>query len=110
MLVFKVKQNLKPAVVPQVCPSTAMNVKPAPLAMAYKVTTGQRGPVGPQGEQGPQGIQGEQGLRGDSYFYLKIEDGYLIAYTASDDTVSENPFEFDEETGLLYYVIDEEQE
>lgn len=109
MLIFKVKQNLKPAVVPQICPSPAMKIKPAPIAMAYKVTTGQKGETGDTGPQGPQGEQGPQGLRGDSYFYLKIEDGYLYAYTASDDTVSQNPFEYDEETGNLWYYIDENQ-
>lgn len=109
MLIFKVKQNHKPVVVPQCCHAPAINIKPAPIAMAYKVTTGQRGETGETGPQGPQGEQGPQGLRGDSYFYLKIEDGNLYAYTASDDTVSENPFEYDEETGDLWYYIDEEQ-
>lgn len=110
MLIFKVKQNSKAITVPQRCGNVSMNIKPAPMALAYKVTTGQRGETGPQGEIGPEGPIGPQGLRGDSYFYLKIEDGYLYAYTASDDTVSQNPFVYDSETGLLYYIIDEEQE
>ena len=110
MLIFKVKQNNKAITVPQRCGGVNMSVKPAPLTMAYKVTTGQKGKTGDTGPQGPQGEQGPQGLRGDSYFYLKIEDGYLYAYTASDDTVSQNPFIYDSETGLLYYIIDEDQE
>lgn len=110
MLIYKVQQNNKAIVTPDFKGSVNMKVKPNPIALAYKVTTGQKGDTGEIGPQGPQGIQGEQGLRGDSYFYLKIEDGNLYAYTASDDTVSQNPFEYDSETGMLYYIIDEEQE
>lgn len=110
MLIYKVKQNSKAIVTPDKIGCVNMKVKPNPIAIAYKVTTGQKGDTGETGAVGPQGPQGEQGLRGDSYFYLKIEDGYLYAYTASDDTVSQNPFEYDSETGQLYYIIDEEQE
>lgn len=110
MLIYKVKKHDKGIVRPENAGNIFMNIRPNPMAIVYKVTTGQKGATGETGPQGPQGEQGEQGLRGDSYFYLKIEDGYLYAYTASDDTVSENPFEYDDETDNLYYVIDEEQE
>lgn len=110
MLVYKIQKNEKAIVTPDCAPAISMNIQENPKTLVYEVTTGQKGATGPQGEAGPQGPKGDKGLKGDSYFYLKIEDGYLYAYTASDDTLSDNPFEYDAETGLLYYIIDEEQE
>ena len=77
---------------------------------------GETGPQGPQGPQGVQGIQGEKGDKGDkgdpgqngitvpvSGFYSISVDasGNLIAYYADDGTAP--PFEYDEESGNLYY-------
>ena len=80
--------------------------------------------VGPQGIQGPQGEKGEQGLQGlkgdkgdtgesgvvapsNGFFTLAVDDeGYLCAYSADDGTTP--PFEYDEETGELYYLTEVE--
>ena len=77
---------------------------------------GATGPQGPQGSQGIQGIQGEKGDKGDKgdpgesgitapvsgFYSLSVdESGNLIAYYADDGTAP--PFEYDEESGNLYY-------
>lgn len=79
---------------------------------------GIQGEKGDQGIQGPQGIQGEKGEKGDtgesgvttpinSFFTLAVdENGYLCAYAADDGTTP--PFEYDEATGILYYLTEVE--
>lgn len=79
---------------------------------------GPQGIQGPQGEKGEQGIQGVQGPKGDTgesgvvapsngFFTLAVDDeGYLCAYSADDGTTP--PFEYDEETGELYYLTEVE--
>ena len=77
---------------------------------------GATGPQGPQGPQGVQGIQGEKGDKGDKgdpgqngitvpvsgFYSLSVDaSGNLIAYYADDGTAP--PFEYDEESGNLYY-------
>lgn len=83
--------------------------------------TGPTGPQGPQGiqgqpgPQGPKGEKGEKGERGDSGVTVPIsglftlsgdEDGNLWAYYADGSNPPE--FEYDEETGDIYYIIPEE--
>ena len=78
--------------------------------------TGATGPAGPQGPKGPQGPQGPQGPKGDTgesgvttpingFINLSVdEDGNLWAYYSDTDTPPN--FEYDSETGNVYYVND----
>lgn len=88
--------------------------------------TGPRGPEGPQGERGEQGLmgpagpQGEKGEKGDTgpqgssgvtapsagmfSLYLEPETGNL--YAEYPDGEAPPSFEYDTETGNLYYVTD----
>ena len=89
-----------------------------------KGDTGARGPQGLKGDtgaQGPQGLkgdtgaQGPQGLKGDAgitvpasgLFSLGVDnDGNLVAYYS--DAASTPPrFEYDRNTGNVYYIIQE---
>ncbi len=76
---------------------------------------GDTGPQGPQGIQGPQGEKGEKGDRGDSGVTVPIsglftlsgdDEGNLWAYYAEGSKPPQ--FEYDEETGDIYYIIPEE--
>lgn len=82
---------------------------------------GVQGIQGEQGIQGPQGIQGEKGDKGEKgdtgesgittpisgFLSLGIDaDGNLVAYSAEGDSAP--VFEYDEETGALYYITEEE--
>jgi len=88
--------------------------------------TGPRGPAGPQGERGEQGLmgpagpQGEKGEKGDTgpqgpsgvtapssgmfSLYLEPETGNLYAEYPDGETPPS--FEYDTETGNLYYITD----
>ncbi len=77
---------------------------------------GPRGAQGPQGEKGdkgetgPQGPQGESGVAApvDGFFTLSLdENGNLWAYTAENGGAP--PLEYDEDTGDLYYVTEQEE-
>lgn len=72
---------------------------------------GDTGPQGPQGIQGPQGPQGEKGEQGESgitvpisgLFSLGVEsNGGLYAYYTEGSDPPE--FEYDSDTGQLYYL------
>ena len=78
--------------------------------------TGAQGPVGPTGAtgpQGPQGIQGEQGtsgivVSGSNLFSLVMEpngDLYVV-YEDGDDPPD---FEYDSQTGNIYWVYEESE-
>lgn len=78
---------------------------------------GIRGERGPQGVQGPQGLKGDKGEKGDTgesgvvtpvsgMYALSVDaDGNLWAYY--DDSGDPPEFEYDAETGNLYYVFEE---
>lgn len=88
--------------------------------------TGPQGPAGPQGERGEQGLmgpagpQGEKGEKGDTgpqgpsgvtapssgmfSLYLEPETGNLYAEYPDGETPPS--FEYDTETGNLYYITD----
>lgn len=84
---------------------------------------GPEGPQGPIGLQGPQGIQGIQGIQGpkgekgdpgesgifapvSSLFALGVDaDGNLYAHTSDEENGP--AFEYDEETGDLYFVTED---
>ena len=88
--------------------------------------TGPQGPAGPQGERGEQGLmgpagpQGEKGEKGDTgpqgpsgvtapssgmfSLYLEPETGNLYAEYPDGETPPS--FEYDSETGNLYYITD----
>ena len=75
---------------------------------------GDKGEQGPQGEQGLQGPIGEQGPQGESgvttpingFFTLSVDDnGDLWAHSAVENEVPQ--FEYTEETGDLFIVIEQ---
>ena len=79
---------------------------------------GETGPQGIQGVQGEQGIQGEKGDKGDpgesgvttplsGFVSFGVDsDGNLYAYSAENEAAPS--FEYDEATGKLYYVTEQE--
>ncbi len=79
---------------------------------------GDKGDTGPQGPQGPQGLrgpQGEQGIQGEtgittqisSFFTLSVDSkGNLYVHYSDEDYPPE--FEYETETGNLYFVTTEE--
>lgn len=82
--------------------------------------TGSQGPKGETGATGPQGIQGEKGEQGEKgdtgesgvitpingMFSLTVDDdGNLWVHTAEE--VNASMFEYDEETGNLYYITED---
>lgn len=79
---------------------------------------GPQGEKGDTGDTGPQGIQGEKGDKGDpgesgvvvpvnGFFTLAVDpDGNLYAYSAEAGTTPD--FEFNSETGDLYFVTEVE--
>lgn len=77
--------------------------------------TGATGPQGPQGIQGPAGKTGPQGPAGESGITTPVSGMYTLAVDAAgdlwcyyDDSGSPPNFEYDEETGDLYLVFEEE--
>lgn len=84
--------------------------------------TGDKGEQGLQGPEGPVGPQGEQGLKGDKgdkgesgvtapasgFFNLVMEENGDL-YVVYNDVEGGTPpsFEYDEETGDVYYIIQE---
>lgn len=82
--------------------------------------TGPQGPQGirgPEGPQGPPGPQGERGERGDSGVVIPISGLFLLSGDEAGDLWAyyadgSNPpqFEYNEETGDIYYIIPEEPE
>ena len=85
-------------------------------AKGEKGDTGAQGPQGLKGATGPQGPQGLKGDKGDAgitvpvsgLFSLGVDnDGNLVAYYS--DAASTPPrFEYDRNTGNVYYIIQEE--
>lgn len=79
---------------------------------------GSQGEQGPQGERGPKGEQGKQGPPGESgimastsgMFSLYLDSNTGDLYAEYPDGDSPPVFEYDAETGNLYYVINEEGE
>ena len=74
---------------------------------------GEQGLTGPQGEQG---VQGEQGPAGTSSavapqagFYTLEVDGDGNLYANYPDNETEPEFDYDEKTGNLYVIIDDNQ-
>ena len=74
---------------------------------------GEQGLTGPQGEQG---VQGEQGPAGTSSavapqagFYTLEVDGDGNLYVNYPDNETEPEFDYDEKTGNLYVIIDDNQ-
>ncbi|MBO5319024.1 MAG: hypothetical protein J6B01_04350 [Ruminococcus sp.] len=85
--------------------------------------TGAQGPVGATGKTGPRGLQGAQGVKGEKgdkgdpgesgvtttlsgFFTLSVDaDGNLWAHTSDDEAAPS--FEYDEETGNLYFVTED---
>ena len=84
-------------------------------ATGAKGDKGDTGARGPQGLKGDTGAQGPQGLKGDAgitvpasgLFSLGVDnDGNLVAYYS--DAASTPPrFEYDRNTGNVYYIIQE---
>lgn len=74
---------------------------------------GERGPEGPQGIQGPQGEQGPAGESGivvqvtGTYTLAVDEDGNLYVYV--EEGAYSPEFEYDEETGNLYELLEVEE-
>lgn len=75
---------------------------------------GERGIQGETGPQGPQGIQGEKGDPGESGIYTQMAGFFTLAvdtdgnlYALSDEN-NVPTFEYDSETGDLYYVTEVE--
>lgn len=78
---------------------------------------GKQGATGPQGIQGIQGVKGDTGPKGDtgesgvttpisSFFTMAVDsEGNLYAYYSDADYPPE--FEYDEETGNLYFITNE---
>lgn len=85
------------------------------VTLYFGIPQGAQGATGPRGEQGIEGPEGPQGPPGESgvttpvagWFTLSVDDdGNLWAYYA--DTETEPPFEYNEDTGELYYVVPDE--
>lgn len=79
------------------------------------ILEGFQGKQGLTGPQGKQGVQGEQGLPGTSstltpttgFFTFEVDsNGYLYAVYPTEDTTP--AFEYDKETGDLYWVAEVE--
>lgn len=69
---------------------------------------GVQGPEGPQGKQGPQGPNGESGVITPVSGFISFsvnEDGNLYVHTYEDE--AEPVFEYDTNTGNLYYITEE---
>lgn len=67
-----------------------------------------QGPKGDAGERGEKGERGESGITTqiNGFFTLSVDaDGNLYAHTADGGTAP--PFEYNEETGELYYNVEE---
>lgn len=78
--------------------------------------TGPRGIQGIQGPKGDQGPRGEQGEPGETGFVVPIENGFISLSVDPDGNLylhtqddSASLFEYDVESGNLYYITTEEK-
>ena len=72
---------------------------------------GEKGEKGDPGEKGEKGDPGESGVTAPSsgFFTLSVDsDGNLWAYLSDDGSGDNGTFEYDEESGNLYYVTEVE--
>lgn len=104
--------------------TSSVNLEGPRGEQGYQGVQGIQGIKGDQGEQGVQGVQGIQGPKGDKgdkgetgesgistpmngFVSFGVDaDGNFYAYSA--DTETGPSFEYNEETGELYYITEQE--